>query len=202
LLGGGARAAENGPRKYLRKSPVELPSIDPLGNKANDIGAAAWLVTAEAVRMSGFEPVQDTGSVQKMMHEGIDGDQRHADFKPPGARLPASIRMPGNAMASNLVRNAVDIAQWLNQGVGSLIFIMASLLAPRHWSTAHIHDLWLPALVIIGAFAARAAVLFGLIAVLSDLQLSRPMSMPPTSWRSLVRSKIVALCARRGSRRD
>jgi hypothetical protein len=69
-------------------------------------------------------------------------------------------------------------------GVGSLIFIMASLLAPIHWSTVHIQDLWLLALVIIGAFAARAAVLFGLIAVLSDLQLSRPMSMPPTSWRS------------------
>jgi hypothetical protein len=102
IVRGGARAAENGPRKYLRKSPVELPSIDPLGDQTNDIGAAASPAAIGAVRMGGFEPVQDTGSVQKMMHEGIDGDQRHADFKPPGARLPASIRMPDNAMASTL----------------------------------------------------------------------------------------------------
>jgi hypothetical protein len=29
------------PRKYLWVGVVELPSIDPLGNQANDIGAAA-----------------------------------------------------------------------------------------------------------------------------------------------------------------
>ncbi|HET7848294.1 MAG TPA: cation:proton antiporter [Pseudolabrys sp.] len=56
---------------------------------------------------------------------------------------------------------------------GSLIFIMASLLVPRLLSTVHGRDLWLLGLVIIGAFAARAAVLFGLLPILSALQLSR-----------------------------
>ncbi|MGE5536867.1 MAG: cation:proton antiporter [Acidobacteriota bacterium] len=56
---------------------------------------------------------------------------------------------------------------------GSLIFIMASLLVPRLLSTVHPRDLWLLGLVIIGAFAARAAVLFGLLPILSALQLSR-----------------------------
>jgi monovalent cation:H+ antiporter, CPA1 family len=56
---------------------------------------------------------------------------------------------------------------------GSLIFITASLLIPRLLSTVDISDLWLLGLVIIGAFAARAAVLFGLLPVLSALHLSR-----------------------------
>ena len=58
---------------------------------------------------------------------------------------------------------------------GSLIFISASLLVPRLLSTVHVYDLWLLGLVIIGAFAARAAVLFGLLPLLSALHLSRPV---------------------------
>jgi monovalent cation:H+ antiporter, CPA1 family len=58
---------------------------------------------------------------------------------------------------------------------GSLIFIMASLLVPRLLSSVHSYDLWLLGLVIVGAFVARAAVLFGLLPVLSALRLSRPV---------------------------
>ena len=140
--------------------------------------------------------------LQKMMHEGIDGDQRRADFKPPGANVASVDQNAGQRHGEYLVGNPVDIAQWLKQGAGSLIFIMASLLVPRHWSTVHIHDLWLLALVIIGAFAARAAVLFGRLAVLSALQLSRPISMPPTSWRSRGTKQDRSARVRRGSRRD
>jgi monovalent cation:H+ antiporter, CPA1 family len=62
-----------------------------------------------------------------------------------------------------------QIGFWAN----SLIFIMASLLVPRLLSSLNIHDLWLLALVIISAFAARAAVLFGILPILSALKLSR-----------------------------
>jgi monovalent cation:H+ antiporter, CPA1 family len=58
---------------------------------------------------------------------------------------------------------------------GSLIFIMASLLVPRLLSSVHSYDLWLLGLVIVGAFVARAAVLFGLLPVLSAFRLSRPV---------------------------
>jgi len=58
---------------------------------------------------------------------------------------------------------------------GSLIFITASLLVPRLLSTVHVHDLWLLGLVTIGAFVARAAVLFGLLPILSAFRLSRPV---------------------------
>jgi monovalent cation:H+ antiporter, CPA1 family len=62
-----------------------------------------------------------------------------------------------------------QIGFWAN----SLIFIMASLLVPRLLSTVNIHDLWLLALVILSAFAARVAVLFGFLPILSALKLSR-----------------------------
>ena len=62
-----------------------------------------------------------------------------------------------------------QIGFWAN----SLIFIMASLLVPRLLSTLNIHDLWLLALVIVSAFAARAIVLFGILPILSTLKLSR-----------------------------
>jgi len=58
---------------------------------------------------------------------------------------------------------------------GSLIFITASLLVPRLLSSVHVHDLWLLGLVVVGAFVARAAVLFGLLPVLSAFHLSRPV---------------------------
>jgi hypothetical protein len=38
----------------------------------------------------------------RKMHEGIDGDQRHADFKPPGANVASVDQNPDNAMASTL----------------------------------------------------------------------------------------------------
>ena len=56
---------------------------------------------------------------------------------------------------------------------GSLIFITASLLVPRLLATVHVHDLWLLGLVIVAAFVARAAVLLGLLPILSALRLSR-----------------------------
>jgi CPA1 family monovalent cation:H+ antiporter len=57
----------------------------------------------------------------------------------------------------------------------SLIFIMASLLVPRLLTAVNARDLWLLALVIAGAFAARAVVLFGLLPLLSALRLSKPV---------------------------
>jgi CPA1 family monovalent cation:H+ antiporter len=68
-----------------------------------------------------------------------------------------------------LVQAWEQIGFWAN----SLIFITASLLVPRLLSTLHVRDLWLLALVIVRAFAARAAVLFGILPILSALKLSR-----------------------------
>jgi monovalent cation:H+ antiporter, CPA1 family len=60
----------------------------------------------------------------------------------------------------------------------SLVFVMASLLVPRLLATVRIQDLWLLGLVIVAAFAARAAVLFGILPILSTLRLSRHVDTP------------------------
>ena len=66
----------------LRESAVELPSVDLAGNQPHNVGAAAWPVAAWTVRVGGLEPSQDPGPVQKVVHQGIDGDQVHADCQP------------------------------------------------------------------------------------------------------------------------
>ena len=108
------------PGKYLRKGPVELPSIDPLGDQANDIGATAWPVTIGAVGMRGFEPIQDTGSVQKVVYQGVNGDHARADFEPFGAAVSSADQNTGQRHGEHLVGNPVDIAQWFNQSIACL----------------------------------------------------------------------------------
>ena len=104
-------------RKYLREGAVELPSINLLGDQANDFGTAAWPVAAGAIRMGGLEPVQDTSSVQKVVHQGIDRDQVHADFEPVGTDAASADQNAGQCHRQHLIRNPVNIAQWLDQGI-------------------------------------------------------------------------------------
>ena len=61
---------------------VELPGVDLLRDRFDDFGAAAGPVAGEAVGVVGPEPVQDPGSVQEIMHQGVDGDHAAADFEP------------------------------------------------------------------------------------------------------------------------
>jgi hypothetical protein len=108
------------PGKYLREGAVELPSIDPLGDQANDVGATARPVTIQAVRMGGFEPVQDTGSVQKVVYQGVNGDHARADFEPFGANVSSADQNTGQRHSEHLVGNPVDIAHWFNQSIACL----------------------------------------------------------------------------------
>jgi hypothetical protein len=70
------------PRKRPGKPPVELPGVDLLGDRLDDLGAAAWPVTREAIGMVGSEPVQDSGPVQEIVHQGVDRDHAAADLAP------------------------------------------------------------------------------------------------------------------------
>lgn len=67
---------------------------------------------------------------------------------------------------------------WEQMGfwASSLIFIAASDLVPRLLGGIHLADLWLLLIVIVAAFASRAAVLFVLAPVLSTLRLSQKVS--------------------------
>ena len=108
------------PRKYLWEAAVELPSIDVLGNQANDIGTAAWPVTAGTVKMGGLEPGQDPGSVQEIVDQGIDRNQLQPDFEPPRANVGGADQNAGQRHGEHLVRHAVNIAQRINQGIACL----------------------------------------------------------------------------------
>jgi CPA1 family monovalent cation:H+ antiporter len=59
---------------------------------------------------------------------------------------------------------------------GSLIFVSASTLVPRLLTGIHLEDFWFLLIAIAAALASRAAVLFGLLPLLSALHLSQKVS--------------------------
>ena len=103
------------PRENGREGRIERTGVDLLGSTGNDFGAAVCPVTAGPVRMGGLEPGQDPGPVQKIVDQGIDRNQVHTDLQPLGANLSRADQNAGHRHGQNLVRNAVDVAQWLNQ---------------------------------------------------------------------------------------
>ncbi len=75
----------------------------------------------------------------------------------------------------SFLREVWDVlAHW----AGALIFILVALLIPRLLSDTRIADLGLVAVVIGAAIAARAAILFGLLPVLSAMGLSPRVERP------------------------
>jgi hypothetical protein len=62
------------PGKLRWQRSVELPRIDVGSDKPDDRRTPSWPVAARAVRMVGGKPPQDSGSVQKIMDQGVDGD--------------------------------------------------------------------------------------------------------------------------------
>ena len=53
--------------------------------------------------------------MQEIVDQGIDRDQVHADFQPPRANISGTDQNARQGHGEHLVRNAVDVAQWLNQ---------------------------------------------------------------------------------------
>ena len=105
------------PGKDLRKTAVELPSVDLLGSTGNDFGAAACPVAAGAVGMGSLELSQDPGPMQEIVDQRINRNQVHADFQPPRANVSGADQNAGQGHGQHLVGNAVDIAQRFNQGL-------------------------------------------------------------------------------------
>ena len=70
------------PRKWLRKTRIELPGIDPLAHGIYNVSAAASLVAGCTIRMVGLESAKDAGPDQKVVHQGVDGNHAGADLGP------------------------------------------------------------------------------------------------------------------------
>jgi hypothetical protein len=129
-------AGEEGRERWIERTCVDLA-----GNAGNDIDTATWPVAADAIRMDGLEPSQDPGSVQEIVDQGIDSDQLHADFQPLGANVSGADQNAGEADSEHLVRDAIDIAQWLNQRIarspdcvlgGVIVRLVQAVIDPGH----------------------------------------------------------------------
>ena len=105
------------PGEDRREGTVELPGVDLAGNLPDNVGAAAWPVTAGPVWMASLEPAQDPGPVQEIVDQGIDRDQVHADFQPPRANISGTNQNARQGHGEHLVRNAVDIPQRFDQAI-------------------------------------------------------------------------------------
>lgn len=82
-------------------------------------------------------------------------------------------RLPPAAWA-----NLRDVWDLLAHWAGALIFILAALLIPRLLEEVRPSDFLLLGVVILAAIAARMAILFGLLPLLTKLRLSPPVERP------------------------
>src|SRR5260370_5216013 len=72
----------NEPRKGLRKTWVELPSIDAVGHSCNNVGATAGPITGRPIGMMGVKTAQNAAPVQKVVNQRVDGNHAGADLGP------------------------------------------------------------------------------------------------------------------------
>ena len=70
------------PREDLRIAGVKSASVDLAGGSPNDIGTAAFGITADAIAVRYSAVLQNAGSMQKVMDQRIDRDHRLAGFEP------------------------------------------------------------------------------------------------------------------------
>ena len=90
------------PRKRRREGRIELSSIDVLRDQAENASAPAWLVASGAVRMVSAQPLQDPGSVQEIVDQGVNGYQVAPTSSHSGRRFPALSSRYDMAIAKTL----------------------------------------------------------------------------------------------------
>lgn len=93
------------------------------------------------------------------------------------AGLTLNVTAPGRLTPQAWTRLS-EIWDVLAYWAGALIFILAALLVPRFLADLRLSDLALLGIVIVAAFTARAAVLFGLLPLLNYLRLSPMVENP------------------------
>ena len=72
----------NEPWKAAGIAPAEFPRVDPISNRPNDVRASTRPVTRDPVGVLSRKPAQDPSPVQKIVNQGVNGDQAGARFMP------------------------------------------------------------------------------------------------------------------------
>src|SRR6266566_5554622 len=70
------------PGEDLREPRVELPGVDSLGDRLDDVCAPIWLIAGRTVNMVGVEPAQNARANEKVVHQRVDCDHAGADLGP------------------------------------------------------------------------------------------------------------------------
>ena len=102
------------PRKNRWESRIKDTGVNPLSGHTNNVAATARPVAARAISMVRTKPAQDTGPVQEIVHQGVDGDHAAADLAPDGTAARRRQEDAGQSHRKDLVRNAVNVPQWRN----------------------------------------------------------------------------------------
>jgi len=105
------------PRKRRRKGRVELSSINVGRELIYDASAASRPVAARSIDVIGAQPPQDPSSVQEIMDEGVDGDERRADFEPQRLSVPGAQQQARHCHRQHLVGHPIDVSQRPDDGL-------------------------------------------------------------------------------------
>ena len=70
------------PWKRRRKDGIELAGVNVGCKQMENPSAPSRPVAPISVRVVGVQPVQDPGSMQEIVYEGVDSHERRADFDP------------------------------------------------------------------------------------------------------------------------
>jgi hypothetical protein len=103
------------PPDGMLDEPVDLAGIDPRGNGKQSVGAAAWVVAANAIRVGRRKPIEDASAMQEVVDESVDDDNRRPDVEPAGASRASPDQQPSQGHANGLIGDPIDILQRANE---------------------------------------------------------------------------------------
>ena len=104
------------PGKHRRKPRIEPAGVNPRGNLDQDVGAPPWPVAGWAIRMGGRDPIQDSGSDQEIVDQGIDDNETRPDGEPPGAGCASPHQQTRQRHGDDFVGNPINMPERVDQG--------------------------------------------------------------------------------------
>jgi hypothetical protein len=69
------------PGKHFWKARIEPASVDPRGNRGQNVSTAARLIAARAIRVGRRNPIQDSSAMEEIVDQGINHDERRTDVE-------------------------------------------------------------------------------------------------------------------------
>ena len=84
----------NEPGKHIGKPWIEPAGIDGHSNVNEDVRAATRPVAGRAVRMASVKPIEESGSNEEVVNQGVDDNETRPDVEPAGSRAHTMMPAP------------------------------------------------------------------------------------------------------------